>query len=81
MRGCFFGGYFSSVFLIFFVVEKIGNLILCLNFIVYEIIYDDFIKKVIGVKVKDIEFGEDMVFNVKVIFLCVFVIVIVSILF
>ena len=70
MRGCPFGGYFSSVSSTLPAAEKTGNLTLRPNSIAYEIMYDDTSKKATGVKVKDTETGEDLVFNSKVIFLC-----------
>jgi glucoside 3-dehydrogenase (cytochrome c) catalytic subunit len=70
MRGCPFGGYFSSVSSTLPAAEKTGNLTLRPNSIVHEVIYDDSTKKATGVKVIDTETGEKMVYNAKVIFLC-----------
>lgn len=56
-----------------FVVEDMGNLILCLYFIVNFIIYDFEIKWVIGVRIIDGEMKEIKEFYVKIIFCCVFV--------
>jgi len=70
IRGCPFGGYFSSVSSTLPAAEKTGNLTLRPNSIVYEVMYDDATKKATGVKVKDTESGEDLIFNAKVIFLC-----------
>ncbi|MEZ4857483.1 MAG: GMC family oxidoreductase [Flavobacteriaceae bacterium] len=70
MRGCPFGGYFSSVSSTLPAAEKTGNLTLRPNSIVHEIMYDDVTQKATGVKVIDAESGEKLEFNAKVIFLC-----------
>lgn len=70
MRGCPFGGYFSSVSSTLPAAEKTGNLTLRPNSIVHEIVYDDTTKKATGVKIIDAETGEKMEYNAKVIFLC-----------
>ncbi len=70
MRGCPFGGYFSSVSSTLPAAEKTGNLTLRPNSIVHEVLYDDATKKATGVSVIDTETGEKMVYNAKVIFLC-----------
>lgn len=54
-------------------MEVIGNMMLCLNLVVYFIIYDLEMKKVKGVWVFDVEIGEVMEFYVKIVFFCVFV--------
>ncbi|MAY22702.1 MAG: GMC family oxidoreductase [Flavobacteriaceae bacterium] len=70
IRGCPFGGYFSSVSSTLPAAEKTGNMTLRPNSIVHEVIYDEATKKASGVRVIDTETGEKMVFNAKVIFLC-----------
>lgn len=70
MRGCPFGGYFSSVSSTLPAAEKTGNLTLRPNSIVHEVIYDDATKRAIGVSVIDSESGERITYNAKVIFLC-----------
>lgn len=71
--GCLYGVYFSSNVVILLVVEVIGNMMLCLNLVVYFIIYDLEMQKVKGVWVFDVEIGEVMEFYVKIVFFCVFV--------
>jgi len=70
MRGCPFGGYFSSNSSTLPAAERTGKLILRTNSIVHEIIYDDKLKKATGVKVIDTITKEKMVFNGQFIFCC-----------
>ncbi len=70
MRGCPFGGYFSSNSSTLPAAEKTGNMTLRPNSIVHEIIYDDQLKIATGVKVIDAETKEKMIFNAKIIFAC-----------
>ena len=70
MRGCPYGGYFSSVSSTLPAAEKTGNMTLRPNSIVHEIIYDEKKGKATGVKVLDAETGEQVEFFAKVIFLC-----------
>ncbi|TPN82276.1 GMC oxidoreductase [Aquimarina algicola] len=70
MRGCPFGGYFSSNSSTLPAAEKTGNMTLRPNSIVHEVIYDDKTKKATGVKVIDSETKEKMQFSAKIIFLC-----------
>jgi len=70
MRGCPYGGYFSSVSSTLPAAEKTGNMTLRPNSIVHEIIYDEKKGKATGVKVLDAETGEQVEFYAKVIFLC-----------
>ncbi len=70
MRGCPFGGYFSSNSSTLPAAERTGNMTLRPNSIVHEIIYDDTLKKAVGVKVIDTETKEKMIFNAKIIFAC-----------
>lgn len=70
MRGCPYGGYFSSNSSTLPAAEKTGNMTLRPNSIVYEIIYNDEKGKAEGVKVLDAESGEQVEFYAKVIFLC-----------
>lgn len=70
MRGCPFGGYFSSVSSTLPAAEKTGKMTLRPNSIVYEIIYDEKKGKATGVKVLDAETGEQHEFYARVIFLC-----------
>jgi len=70
IRGCPYGGYFSSVSSTLPAAEKTGNMTLRPNSIVYEIIYDDKKGKATGVKVLDAETGEQHEFHARVIFLC-----------
>ena len=70
MRGCPFGGYFSSNSSTLPAAEITGNMTLRPNSIVYEIIYDDSLKKATGVRIMDAETKEKIVFNAKIIFCC-----------
>ncbi|AUP80026.1 GMC oxidoreductase [Flavivirga eckloniae] len=70
MRGCPYGGYFSSLSATLPAAERSGNLTIRPNSIVHEIIYDDTLKKATGVKVIDAETKESLVFNANIIFCC-----------
>jgi len=70
IRGCPFGGYFSSVSSTLPAAERTGNMTLRANSIVHEVIYDAETGKASGVKVIDRETKESMVFNAKIVFLC-----------
>lgn len=70
MRGCPFGGYFSSNSSTLPAAQKTGNMTLRPNSIVHEIIYDDQLKIATGVKVIDAITKEKMIFNAKIIFAC-----------
>lgn len=70
MRGCPYGGYFSSVSSTLPAAEKTGNMTLRPNSIAYEIIYDEKKGKATGIKVQDAETGEQLEFHARVIFLC-----------
>jgi choline dehydrogenase-like flavoprotein len=70
IRGCPYGGYFSSVSSTLPAAKNTGNMTLRPNSIVYEIIYDEKKGKARGVKVLDGETGEQHEFYARVIFLC-----------
>ena len=70
MRGCPFGGYFSSNSSTLPAAERTGNLTIRPNSIVHEVIYDEASGKATGVRVIDTETNEKLEFNAKVIFLC-----------
>lgn len=70
IRGCPFGGYFSSNSSTLPAAELTGNMTLRPNSIAHEIIYDDTTKKATGVKVIDAETKAHFVFNAKIIFCC-----------
>ncbi|WP_445736139.1 GMC oxidoreductase [Mariniflexile sp.] len=70
IRGCPFGGYFSSNSATLPAAERTGNMNLRPNSIAHEIIYDDATKKATGVKVIDSETKETHIFNAKIIFCC-----------
>jgi choline dehydrogenase-like flavoprotein len=70
IRGCPYGGYFSSNSGTLPAAEKTGNMTLRANSIVYELIYDDQKGKATGVKVLDAETGEHTEYFARVIFLC-----------
>ncbi|HEV7607024.1 MAG TPA: GMC family oxidoreductase [Steroidobacteraceae bacterium] len=69
IRGCPFGGYFSSVSSTLPSAERTGNMTLLPNQIVYEIIYDNDKGKATGVRVLDAETGKQTDYFAKVIFL------------
>jgi choline dehydrogenase-like flavoprotein len=70
IRGCPYGGYFSSVSATLPSAERTGNMTLKPNQIVYEIIYDNDQGKATGVRVLDAETGKQTDYFAKVIFLC-----------
>jgi len=70
IRGCPFGGYFSSNSCTLPAAERAGGMTLRPNSIVHEIIYDDEKKIATGVRVIDAETNEKMEFYAKVIFCC-----------
>ena len=70
MRGCPFGGYFSSNSSTLPAAERTGNLTIRPNSIVSQVIYDDATGKASGVEVIDAENMEKTVITAKVIFLC-----------
>ncbi|MDW7693315.1 GMC family oxidoreductase [Flammeovirgaceae bacterium SG7u.111] len=70
IRGCPYGGYFSSNAATLPAAAKTGNMTLRPDSVVAEVIYDPDTKKASGVKVIDRLTKEEMVFNAKVIFLC-----------
>lgn len=70
MRGCPFGGYFSSNSSTLPAAERTGNMTLRPFSIVTEVIYDDTTGKATGVRVVDQETNEKLEFKAKVIFLC-----------
>ena len=70
IRGCPFGGYFSSVSSTLPAADRTENMTLRPNSIVHEIIYDDTKKMATGVRVIDTESKEKLEFNAKIIFCC-----------
>ena len=70
IRGCPYGGYFSSPSSTLPAAEKTGNMTLRPNSIVHELIYDEKKGKATGVKVLDAETGEQVEYYARVIFLC-----------
>ena len=70
MRGCPFGGYFSSNSCTLPAAERSGNMTLRPHSIAHEIVYDDTLKRATGVKVIDAETKEKLTFNAKIIFVC-----------
>src|SRR5690606_12566234 len=69
IRGCPYGGYFSSNASTLPAAEKTGNMTLRPNSVVYEIIYDEQKGKATGVKILDAETGEQQEFYARIIFL------------
>lgn len=70
IRGCPFGGYFSSLASTLPAAQDTGNLEIRVNSIVHSLVYDDKTKRVVGVKVIDTNSHEVLEFSAKVIFLC-----------
>jgi choline dehydrogenase-like flavoprotein len=70
IRGCPYGGYFSSVSATLPSAERTGNMTLLPNQIAYEIIYDNDKGKATGVRVLDAQTGKQTDYFAKVIFLC-----------
>jgi len=70
IRGCPFGGYFSSVSATLPSAERTGNMTLLPNQIVYELIYDNDKGKATGVRVLDAETGKQTDYFAKIVFLC-----------
>ncbi len=70
VRGCPFGGYFSSNSSTLPAAERTGNMTLRPFSIVTEVVYDDKTGKATGVKVTDQETMETMEFKAKTVFLC-----------
>lgn len=70
IRGCPYGGYFSSLSSTIPVAQATGNCEIRPNSSVYSLIMDKENGKAKGVRVRDTETGEDLEFYAKVIFLC-----------
>jgi len=70
IRGCPFGGYFSSNACTLPAAERAGGMTLRANSIVHEIIYDADKKIATGVRVIDTETNEKLEFYAKIIFCC-----------
>lgn len=68
MRGCPFGGYFSSVTSTLPWANKTGNLTIRPFSVVHSIIYDEKTGKAKGVKVIDTNSKEEMVFEARIVF-------------
>lgn len=68
MRGCPYGGYFSSNGATLVAAKASGNMTLRPNSIVHSLVYDMEKDKVTGVKVLDAETREEMEFYAKVVF-------------
>jgi len=70
IRGCPFGGYFSSNSSTLPAADLTGNMTLRPNSIVYEILYDDSLKKATGVRIIDAVTKEQIIFKANIIFCC-----------
>ncbi|PPK85161.1 choline dehydrogenase-like flavoprotein [Neolewinella xylanilytica] len=70
IRGCPYGGYFSSVSSTIPVAQETGLMTLRPNSSVYSLIYDKENKRAKGVRFRDTETGEDHEAYSKVVFLC-----------
>jgi choline dehydrogenase-like flavoprotein len=69
MRGCPYGGYFSSVSSTLPWAEKTGNLTIRPFSVVHSVIYDEKSGKATGVKVIDTNSKKEFIFSARVIFL------------
>jgi choline dehydrogenase-like flavoprotein len=70
IRGCPYGGYFSSVSATLPSAERTGNMTLKADQIAYEVIYDNDRGRATGVRVLDARTGQQTDYFAKVIFLC-----------
>jgi choline dehydrogenase-like flavoprotein len=70
VRGCPFGGYFSSNSSTLPAAERTGNMHLRHNSIAYEIVYDDEKGIATGVRIIDAETKEKIFFKASIIFSC-----------
>lgn len=70
IRGCPYGGYFSSVSATLPSAERTGNMTLLPDKIVYEVIHDNDKGRATGVRVLDANTGAQTDYFAKVIFLC-----------
>jgi choline dehydrogenase-like flavoprotein len=70
IRGCPYGGYFSSVSATLPSAERTGNMTLLPNQIAYEIIYDEKQGRATGVRVIDSETRKQTDYFAKIVFLC-----------
>jgi choline dehydrogenase-like flavoprotein len=70
IRGCPYGGYFSSVSATLPSAERTGNMTLLADQIVYELIYDNDKGKATGVRVLDAKTGKQTDYFAKIVFLC-----------
>ncbi|TDN83047.1 choline dehydrogenase-like flavoprotein [Salegentibacter sp. 24] len=70
IRGCPYGGYFSSNSSTLPAAERTGNMTLRPNSVVHEVVYDPETKLATGVKIIDAETKEEIEFKANVIFLC-----------
>jgi len=70
VRGCPFGGYFSSNSSTLPAAERTGNMHLRPNSIAYEIVYEEKTGLASGVKIIDTETHENLFFKASIIFNC-----------
>ena len=68
VRGCPYGAYFSSVAVTLPLAQDTGNLTIRPHSIVSEIKYDKKLGKASGVKIKDANTGEEIIFTARIIF-------------
>ncbi len=70
IRGCPYGGYFSSVSATLPSAERTGNMTLLANQIVHELIYDHEKGRATGVRTLDAQTGKATEYFSKIVFLC-----------
>lgn len=68
MRGCPYGGYFSSVASTLPWADKTGNLTIRPFSVVHSILYDEKTGKATGVKIIDANTKEELIYNARIIF-------------
>jgi choline dehydrogenase-like flavoprotein len=68
MRGCPYGGYFSSNSSTLPWAKRTGNLTVRPYSVVHSIIYDEEVGRATGVKVIDTQTKQELIFNAKIIF-------------
>ena len=69
MRGCPFGGYFSSVSSTLPWAEKTGNLTIRPDSVVHSVIFDEKKNRASGVRIIDAKTKEEITYNAKIIFM------------
>lgn len=69
-RGCSWGGYFSSLSATLPAAARTGNLTLIPNAQAQEVIYDPETKKATGVRMVDMQSGDQVFISARIVFVC-----------